>query len=87
MEMVRKLEIYFCKTWQLILIRTRPSCQILWAAMTEGSIGFWLQNALENELTKEGIDKEVTSVVTQVIVDKSEPAFENLTQANRSILH
>lgn len=49
-------------------------------AMTEGSIGFWLQNALENELTKEGIDKEVTSVVTQVIVDKSDPAFENLTK-------
>ena len=48
--------------------------------MTEGSIGFWLQNALENELTKEGIDKEVTSVVTQVIVDKSDPAFENLTK-------
>ena len=24
LEMVRKLEIYFCKTWQLILIRTRP---------------------------------------------------------------
>lgn len=49
-------------------------------AMTEGSIGFWLQNALENELTKEGIDKEVTSVVTQVIVDISDPAFENLTK-------
>lgn len=49
-------------------------------AMTEGSIGFWLQNALENELTKEGIDKEVTSVVSQVIVDKSDPAFENLTK-------
>ncbi len=26
-------------------------------AMTEGSIGFWLQNALENELLKEGIEK------------------------------
>lgn len=45
-------------------------------AMTEGSIGFWLQNALENELSKEGINKEVISVVTQVIVDKDDPAFE-----------
>ena len=44
--------------------------------MTEGSIGFWLQNALENELSKEGINKEVISVVTQVIVDKDDPAFE-----------
>lgn len=49
-------------------------------AMTEGSIGFWLQNALENELAKEGIDKEVASLVTQVIVDKEDPAFQNLTK-------
>lgn len=45
-------------------------------AMTEGSIGFWLQNALENELSKEGINKEVISVVTQVVVDKDDPAFK-----------
>lgn len=49
-------------------------------AMTEGSIGFWLQNALENELAKEGLDKEVASVVTQVIVDKADPAFAHLTK-------
>ncbi|CQR24794.1 carbamate kinase [Streptococcus varani] len=49
-------------------------------AMTEGSIGFWLQNALENELTKEGIEKEVASVVTQVVVDKADPAFVNLSK-------
>ncbi|MHB9781648.1 carbamate kinase [Streptococcus sp. 10F2] len=49
-------------------------------AMTEGSIGFWLQNALENELTKEGIEKEVASVITQVVVDKADPAFENLSK-------
>lgn len=49
-------------------------------AMTEGSIGFWLQNALENELTKEGIGKEVASVITQVVVDKADPAFENLSK-------
>lgn len=49
-------------------------------AMTEGSIGFWLQNALENELIKEGIQKEVASVVTQVIVDKEDAAFDNPTK-------
>ncbi|HFI0292982.1 TPA: carbamate kinase [Streptococcus suis] len=49
-------------------------------AMTEGSIGFWLQSALENELVKEGIEKDVVSVVTQVIVDKNDPAFENPTK-------
>lgn len=49
-------------------------------AMTEGSIGFWLQNALQNALLEEGIEKEVASVVTQVVVDKADPAFENLTK-------
>ena len=49
-------------------------------AMTEGSIGFWLQNALENELSKAGIDKEVVSVITQVVVDQADPAFENLSK-------
>lgn len=49
-------------------------------AMTEGSIGFWLQQALQNALLKEGIEKEVASVVTQVVVDKEDPAFSNLTK-------
>ena len=49
-------------------------------AMTEGSIGYWLQNAMQNELAKEGIDKTVASVVTQVIVDKEDPAFSNLSK-------
>ncbi|MFU2205451.1 carbamate kinase [Streptococcus pluranimalium] len=49
-------------------------------AMTEGSIGFWLQNALQNALLDEGIEKEVASVITQVIVDKNDPAFDNLSK-------
>lgn len=49
-------------------------------AMTEGSIGFWLQNAMQNELIKAGIDKSVATVVTQVLVDKEDPAFENPTK-------
>ncbi|MDK6804425.1 carbamate kinase [Aerococcus sp. UMB7834] len=46
-------------------------------AMTEGSIGYWLQNALQNELQKNNIDKSVASVVTQVVVDKEDPAFKD----------
>ena len=49
-------------------------------AMTEGSIGYWLQNALQNALREEGIEKEVASVVTQVVVDKKDPAFTNLSK-------
>ncbi|MGT2934339.1 carbamate kinase [Streptococcus castoreus] len=49
-------------------------------AMTEGSIGFWLVNALDNELQVQGIQKEVAAIVTQVIVDENDPAFENPTK-------
>ena len=49
-------------------------------AMTEGSIGFWLQNALVNELQARGIKKDVAAVVTQVIVSKDDPAFSNPTK-------
>ena len=49
-------------------------------AMTEGSIGYWLQNALQNALHEEGIEKDVASVVTQVVVDKNDPAFVNLSK-------
>lgn len=49
-------------------------------AMTQGSIGYWLANALSNELRKVNIDKEVATVLTQVIVDENDPAFENPTK-------
>lgn len=49
-------------------------------AMTEGSIGYWLQTAMQNALAKRNIDKPVASVVTQVIVDKDDPAFNNPTK-------
>ncbi|EEU78803.1 carbamate kinase [Enterococcus faecalis] len=45
-------------------------------AMTQGSIGYWLQNALTNEFEKRNIAKPVISVVTQVRVDKEDPSFK-----------
>ncbi|MBS4462511.1 carbamate kinase [Aerococcaceae bacterium zg-B36] len=49
-------------------------------AMTQGSIGFWLQNAMKKKLTSLNIEKEVISVVTQVKVDKNDSAFTHLTK-------
>lgn len=46
-------------------------------AMTEGSIGYWLQNALLNEFIKRSMKKSVVSLVTQVKVDKEDPSFLN----------
>lgn len=46
-------------------------------AMTEGSIGYWLQQALDNELAQEGIDRRAISIISQVLVDKDDPAFNH----------
>jgi carbamate kinase len=49
-------------------------------AMTEGSMGYMLEKAIINELRKNSLDKEVATLITQVIVDKDDPAFDNPTK-------
>lgn len=49
-------------------------------ADTQGSIGYMLQQALRNELYSRAIRKPVVSVVTQVLVDKDDPGFQNPTK-------
>lgn len=49
-------------------------------AMTEGSMGYMLEKALINELRRESIDKDVATVITQVVVDKDDPAFQKPTK-------
>lgn len=46
-------------------------------AMTQGSIGYWLQNAMAQLLTERQIDKEVVSLITQVVVDEKDAAFSH----------
>jgi len=46
-------------------------------ADSQGAIGYALQQTLQNELFKRGIKKPVATVVTQVLVDKNDPAFKN----------
>ena len=50
-----------------------PEC----GAMSQGYIGFHLQNALQNELKSQGVKRNVATVVTQVVVDKNDPLFQN----------
>lgn len=49
-------------------------------AMTEGSIGYWLQNALDEQLAQNHLSQEVATVVTQAIVDPNDPSFKNPTK-------
>ena len=49
-------------------------------ADSQGAIGYALQQTLQNELYRRGIQKPVATVVTQVLVDKDDPAFRNPTK-------
>ena len=46
-------------------------------AMSQGQIGYWLQNALRNQLEQLKIKKPIASIITQVLVSKDDPAFKN----------
>ncbi len=53
-----------------------PEC----GAMSQGYIGYHLQNSIQNELKTRGIRKSVATVVTQVLVDENDPAFSHPTK-------
>lgn len=53
-----------------------PEC----GAMSQGYIGYHLQNAILRELKKQNINKKVLTVVTQVEVSKDDKAFDNPTK-------
>jgi carbamate kinase len=49
-------------------------------ADTQGAIGYMFQQALHNEFRLRGINKQAATVVTQTIVDRNDPAFQNPTK-------
>jgi len=44
-------------------------------ADTQGSIGFQIAQSLQNEFLRQGLDRQVVSMVTQVVVDPEDPSF------------
>lgn len=46
-------------------------------AMSQGYIGYHLQQAIQNELYVRGMHKPVATILTQVVVDKNDKAFQN----------
>ncbi len=46
-------------------------------ADTQGTIGYMFQRAMHNELRRRGIDRRAIAVITQVLVDSSDPAFSH----------
>src|SRR5574337_932882 len=66
-----------------ILLRAEYSRKVLHpvpldscGADTQGAIGYMIQQALQNELRQRGSVKQAVTVVTQVLVDRNDPAFQ-----------
>ena len=49
-------------------------------AQSQGFIGYMLQQTLQNELYRRGVKKNVATVITQVLVDQKDPAFQKPTK-------
>jgi carbamate kinase len=49
-------------------------------AQTQGSMGFMLANQLRNRFNEEQLEKDIAAVMTEVVVDRDDPAFENPTK-------
>ena len=49
-------------------------------AMSQGYIGYHLQQSIQREILKRGMRRNCLTVVTQVEVDKDDPAFKNPTK-------
>ncbi len=67
------------------LVRAEPDVHVpfplsVCVAMSQGYIGYDLQNALREELLDRGIEKGVSTVLTQMEVDPEDPAFKHPTK-------
>src|SRR5439155_12891997 len=70
-----------------ILLRSEYASKILHTvpldscgADTQGAIGYMIQQALHNEFLRRNIARQCVTVVTQVLVDRNDPAMEHPTK-------
>jgi carbamate kinase len=66
---------YILRRSELALHELHPVPMDYAGADTQGAIGYMFQKALRNEFRRRGIEREVVSVVTQVRVERDDPAF------------
>lgn len=61
--------------------KARPPLPLyIYNAETQGQIGFQLMRSLSNRLAAKGVHKTVTTLLTQVLVDKADPNFQKPTK-------
>ncbi len=49
-------------------------------AATEGTMGYMIEQSLQNRLLRSGIKKDVITIISQVVVDKNDPSMLNPTK-------
>ncbi len=49
-------------------------------AATEGTMGYMIEQSLQNKLHQSGIDKQVITIISQVVVDRNDPSMTNPTK-------
>lgn len=49
-------------------------------AMSQGMIGYWMENAIDKVLKKRGLKKDVATIITRSVVDPKDPAFSKPTK-------
>lgn len=54
-----------------------PQTMDVCVAQTQGSMGYMLANQLRNRFNEEQLDKAIASVLTEVVVDRDDPAFDS----------
>ncbi len=71
---------YILRRSEIAAQEVHPVPLDLIVADTQGSIGYMLQQSLDNALRRRGINRTILTVVTQVRVDPNDPAFANPTK-------
>ncbi|HIQ12077.1 MAG TPA: carbamate kinase [Caldilineales bacterium] len=65
---------------ELAMPEVHPVTLDLIGADTQGSIGYMIQQSMDNEFQRRGLYRRAITIVTQVLVDKNDPAFQNPTK-------
>ena len=56
-------------------------------AETQGVIGYMIEQTLQDEIDRRGLDIQVTTVLTRVLVDENDPAFQNPSKPVGRVFH
>ncbi len=65
---------------ELAMPEVHPVTLDLIGADTQGSIGYMIQQSMDNEFQRRGMSRRAITIVTQVLVDKNDPAFQHPTK-------